>query len=80
MGKDKSDRFFEREAAAKYIYNKYGQHLMTYNFQTRNEVIPMLGEHIRRTTESAHNEDKQLLLNRKNSSIRSHFVGLKKDL
>ena len=65
---------------AKYIYNKFGVHLLTFNHQTRNEVIPMFGEHIRQTNAQVFDEDKNTLQNRKNSAMRSHFVGLKRDL
>ena len=44
-GVEATKRHYEREAAAKYIYNKFGVHLLTYNHMTRNDVIPMFGEH-----------------------------------
>ena len=43
---------------AKYIYNKFGVHLLTYNHMTRNEVIPMFGEHMRQKDEQVFEQDK----------------------
>ena len=48
-GVETTKKHYEREAVAKYIFNKFGVHLLTFNHQTRNEVIPLLGEHIRQT-------------------------------
>ena len=46
-GVETTKKHYEREAVAKYIYNKFGVHLLTFNHQTRNDSIPMFGEHIR---------------------------------
>ena len=46
-GIESTKKHYEREAVAKYIFNKFGVHLLTFNHQTRNEVIPMFGEHVR---------------------------------
>ena len=40
----------------------------------------MFGEHIRQTNAQVFDEDKNALLFRKNSAMRSHFIGLKRDL
>ena len=75
-GFETTKKHYEREAVSKYIYNKFGVHLLTFNHQTRNEVIPMFGEHIRQTNAQVFNDDKDSLQNRKNSAMRSHFIGL----
>ena len=40
----------------------------------------MFGEHIRQTNSQVFDEEKGMLQNRKNSAMRSHFIGLKRDL
>lgn len=47
---------------------------------TRNEVIPMFGEHMRSTNGEIFDQEKDQLQNRKSSAMRSHFVTLKRDL
>ena len=65
---------------AYYIYSKFGQHLLTFNSTTKHEVIPLYGEHIRRTNEKEFDVQKNLLQNRKASSARAHKLGLRRDL
>ena len=47
FGIEATKKHYEREAVAKYIYNKFGVHLLTFNHQTNNESIPMFAEHFR---------------------------------
>lgn len=57
-GVETTKKHYEREAVAKYIFNKFGVHLLTFNHQTRNEMIPLFGEHIRLTNATVFKEDK----------------------
>ena len=45
FGVEQTKKHYEREAAAKYIYDKFGVHILTFDHRTRNETIPMFGEH-----------------------------------
>ncbi len=60
-GVEKTKKNYQRESVAKYIYNKFGVHLLTFNHLTRSEVIPMFGEHIRLATGQTFAEDKNTL-------------------
>ena len=79
-GFESTKKHYEREAVSKYIFNKFGVHLLTFNHQTRHEVIPMFGEHGRSTTANIFEGRKHLLQNRKDSAMRSHLATLKRDL
>ena len=79
-GKEQTRRHYEREQVAYYIYSKFGQHLLTFNSTTKHEVIPLYGEHIRRTNEKEFDVQKNLLQNRKASSQRAHKKGLQREL
>jgi len=80
FGVGQTKKHYEKEAVAKYIYNKFGVHLLTFNHQTRNEVIPMFGEHIRQTNCQVFDHEKDSLQNRKNSAMRSQIMGLNREL
>lgn len=71
FGVEATRKHYQKEAVAKYIYNKFGVHLLAFNHQTRPEVIPMFGEHIRLATGQTFAEDKNTLMDRKNSAMRS---------
>ena len=79
-GVEATRKHYEKEQVAYYIYSKFGQHLLTFNSTTRHEVIPLYGEHIRRTNEKEFDASKNLLQNRKASSQRAHKKGLQREL
>ena len=53
-------KHYEREAVAKFIYNKFGVHLLTFHHQTRGETIPLFGEHIRQKKDEDYQEGKDV--------------------
>ena len=79
-GYETTKKHYEREAVAKYIYNKFGVHLLTFHHQTRNDLIPLFGEHLRDTNEQVFEECKEKLAKMKNSAARSNLVNLNKEL
>ena len=66
-------KLMERERKAKYIYGKFGIQLLMRNNQTKKEMIPAMGEHIRLANEGVFQDAKVLLKNRKDSSLRYHY-------
>ena len=48
-GVEATKKHHEREAVAKYIFNKFGVHLLNFNHQTRIDAIPIPTDYIRQT-------------------------------
>ena len=58
-GVENTRKHYEREAAAKYIYSKFGSHLQAYNSNLKkNEGKGLFSEHIRDTNTEVFNKEK----------------------
>ena len=63
--REKSKNILETDQVAKYIYEKFGERLITKTGLTKGKHITMFGEHIRRTNNEAFEREKDLVYNRK---------------